>query len=325
MGTNISRKGFITASALALAAIPLSGDGFSNEIFGKNLINKQGFESDKLKVCIFSKHLQWLNYYDMAFLAAEMGFDGIDLTVRPGGHVLPERVEDDLPEAVEAVEKAGIKIHMLTTNIQEANQKYTESILRTASKLGIKHYRTGWLDYNEKIDIHDNLRLIKKKFMGLEEINSRYGIKGDYQNHAGKHFGASVWDLWLILKEMETNFMGCHYDIRHATVEGANTWSRGLQLINSHINTISIKDFQWRKDGDKSEVENVQLGKGIVDLVQYFELIKKYKVLVPISLHCEYPLGGAEDGAEKLTISREQFVTTVRKDLMFLRKLLEGT
>lgn len=323
MDTNISRKGFITASALALAAIPLSGNGLSKDILGKNLVNKPGLESDKFKVCIFSKHLQWLDYDDMAFLAAEMGFDGIDLTVRPGGHVLPERVEDDLPKAVQAAEKADLKIHMLTTNIQEANQKYTESILKTASSLGIKHYRTGWLDYNEKIDVQGNLGLIKDKFIGLEEMNSRYGIKGDYQNHAGNNFGASIWDLWLVLKEMKAKFIGCHYDIRHATIEGANTWSRGLQLINNYINTISVKDFQWRKNGSKWEVEDVQLGKGMVDLKRYFELIRKYNVLVPISLHCEYPLGGAEDGAKKLTISREQFITTVRRDLMFLRKLLE--
>jgi L-ribulose-5-phosphate 3-epimerase len=39
--------------------------------------------ADRLKINIFSKHLQFLNYYDLAEAAAEMGFDGIDLTVRP--------------------------------------------------------------------------------------------------------------------------------------------------------------------------------------------------------------------------------------------------
>ena len=47
---------------------------------------------EPLKIHIFSKHLQFLIYKDMAEAAAEMGFDGIDLTVRPNGHVLPERV-----------------------------------------------------------------------------------------------------------------------------------------------------------------------------------------------------------------------------------------
>ena len=33
----------------------------------------------------------------MAEVVAENGFDGADLTVRPGGQVLPENVEKDLP------------------------------------------------------------------------------------------------------------------------------------------------------------------------------------------------------------------------------------
>lgn len=58
-----------------------------------------------LKIHIFSKHLQFLNYQDMAEAAAEIGFDGVDLAVRPGGHVVPEKVGNDLPKAVKALEK----------------------------------------------------------------------------------------------------------------------------------------------------------------------------------------------------------------------------
>ncbi|MDZ7723632.1 MAG: hypothetical protein U5R06_12725 [candidate division KSB1 bacterium] len=51
----------------------------------------------------------------MARTIAEIGFDGVDLTVRPGGHVLPENVTQDLPRAVKAIEKTGLKVPMMTT------------------------------------------------------------------------------------------------------------------------------------------------------------------------------------------------------------------
>ncbi len=38
----------------------------------------------KLKVAIFSKHLQFLQGDELAKSAAEMGFDGVDITVRRG-------------------------------------------------------------------------------------------------------------------------------------------------------------------------------------------------------------------------------------------------
>lgn len=167
MGKNISRKHFISASLGAAACLPLTGAN----IFGAGFNNKESKINSterrtppgSLKICIFSKHLQWLNYREMASLAAEMGFDGIDLTVRPNGHVLPERVAEDLPKAVEATEKAGLQIYTITTNIKGADERYTESILRTASGLGIQHYRTGWFTYDDTLDIPGNIRLVKNK------------------------------------------------------------------------------------------------------------------------------------------------------------------
>ena len=41
-----------------------------------------GAAPGSLKVAIFSKHLQFLQGAELARAAAEMGFDGIDLTVR---------------------------------------------------------------------------------------------------------------------------------------------------------------------------------------------------------------------------------------------------
>ena len=52
-----------------------------------------------LEVHLFSKHLHFLNIKDAAHKAVELGFAGLDLTVRPKGHVLPENVVTDLPKA----------------------------------------------------------------------------------------------------------------------------------------------------------------------------------------------------------------------------------
>src|SRR5256885_2138505 len=91
---------------------------------------------DRLQVCIFSKHLQWLNWERMAATAAELGFDGVDVTVRNGGHVLPQRVKEDLPKVVEIVRKAGLDVPMITAEIVDADSPHAEDIVRTASGLG---------------------------------------------------------------------------------------------------------------------------------------------------------------------------------------------
>src|SRR6266571_8322947 len=69
------------------------------------------------KFCAFEKPLLFLNYDDTAKVFAELGFDGLEAAVRPGGHVLPERVEEDLPRFVEALRKRGLEITILTSGI----------------------------------------------------------------------------------------------------------------------------------------------------------------------------------------------------------------
>ena len=59
--------------------------------------------------------------------------------------------------------KAGIKIYMITTDIFEADDKFAEPILKTASSLGIKYYRMGWRYYNEKKTVTQNLEDFKTK------------------------------------------------------------------------------------------------------------------------------------------------------------------
>jgi sugar phosphate isomerase/epimerase len=278
-------------------------------------------------ISIFSKHLQWLDYDEMARVAAEMGFDGVDLTVRPQGHVLPERVEDDLPKAFEAVRQAGLDIHMITTSVTSADDPYAEKILKTAGSLGIRHYRMGWTYYDDSRPVEDTISLMQQQMSRLALLNERFSISGEYQNHsgvgaAGIYFGGSVWDLAGVLKNLNSPWLGSQYDIYHATVEGANAWPVGLKLINPYIRTLDIKDFQWAKKDGKWSSESVPLGEGTVNYSKYLDLIKKSNIKCPVSMHYEYPLGGAEHGSKMLTMERERVIDAMRRDLAIFKKYL---
>ena len=107
---SISRREFAKKSASALAGIPLLH--VNNSIF-PSLATSEG----ELEINLFSKHLQFLDYNEMSAQAAEIGFNGLDVTVRPKGHVLPDNVTNDLPRVVEAMKKYGLKPQMMTTNV----------------------------------------------------------------------------------------------------------------------------------------------------------------------------------------------------------------
>ena len=88
---------------------------------------------------LFTKHLVGLPYDQLAETVAELGFKGVETPVRKGGHVEPARVEEDLPKLVEAFKKCGVKITLMTTDINAVNAAdRTEKVLRTARALGMR-------------------------------------------------------------------------------------------------------------------------------------------------------------------------------------------
>jgi L-ribulose-5-phosphate 3-epimerase len=310
-----SRREFIRKSILAGTFIPLMHHmANASEPTGRA-------EAVPLKVHVFSKHLQFLNYQDMADVAKEIGFDGIDLTVRPKGHVLPERVENDLPKAVEAIRKAGLAHSMMTTGVQNAANATDRKLLETAAKAGIEFYRMNWLPYPENKSIPEAIVLFQETIRELSLLNKKLGITGAYQNHSGMRAGASIWELWDMVQKAEKSHMGVQYDIRHAVVEGGLSWKNGLKLIRPDIKFLAMKDFVWAKKNGAYIVQDVPLGEGMVDFKTYFALLKEYSVNVPVSLHFEYPLGGAEHGDSTITVDKKAVFDAMRKDLRWLREM----
>lgn len=320
------RRSFLQKAGLAGLALPLAGVAFPATAFTG--AKPTGFGNgarplaDGRKIAVFSKALQWTELQQMADMVAEAGFDGLDLTVRPGGHVEPGRVKDDLPKIAEALKAVGKEIVMMTTAIGGANEPYTSDILTTAGKLGIAYYRMNWYSYDRTKGIDDNLIVFTEKMNGLAALNAANGCAASYQNHAGSGFGSPVWDLARVLQQVNSPWVGAQYDIRHAVVEGANSWPLGFEMVKPFVNTIVMKDFHWAKNNGKWQVVNVPLGQGMVDFKAYFEKVKTLPSGMPVTLHQEYDLGGAEHGNKKANITEAQMLAAMKSDLAFIREHL---
>lgn len=308
-----SRRRFLKNSLAAGVLYPL----VRGNLFAMDNVSPQ----DKLKVHIFSKHLQFLNYSDMADAAAEIGFDGVDLTIRPNGHVLPERVADDLPKAVESLREAGLIPIMMTTAIDDANDPVDKKVLEVAAGLGYKFYRMNWFSYPDDKPMPEVIEELSKKVKDLSLLNKKLNIKGCYQNHAGTGVGSTIWEVYDLIKEADKNYMGLQYDIRHAVVEGGLSWPNGLRLVQSQIKTLALKDFKWEKKNEKWDTLDTPVGEGMVDFKSYFRLLKQYKINVPVSLHIEYSLGGAEKGGIDVAIDKKEIFRIMKKDLQKIHEL----
>lgn len=298
--------------------------GTSTLSLANSFLNSDYSGNNELQVFIFSKHLQFLDYNGMCEAAKEIGFDGLDLTVRRKGHVLPEKVAEDLPKATEAMKSFELLPLMISTNVSDANNTLDRNVLEVASQQGYKYYRPDWYRYNEEQCIQDSLSLFDERMKALAELNKSLNISGSYHNHSGHFMGSSIWDLAQILNDIPPAQMGSQYDIMHATVEGGKNWEIDFRLIKDHINSLVVKDFVWGKKDGKWKPVFKPMGEGMVDFKRYFSLLKKYKINVPISIHIEYDLGGAEHGGTP-SIDKKEVFKKMKKDLLFVREMWENT
>jgi len=316
-----SRRKFLQEMAALGVALPASA--FAGN-FKTDAYLTAGERVKMGPVCVFSKHLQFLDYEEMADTAAEIGFDGVDIPVRPQGHVLPENVERDLPIAIQAVERAGLSVPMITTAISDADDEKTAAILETAAALGVKYYRPYWFAYDFDKGVIPSLDMWRKRVEKLSELNEKFGMEASYQNHAGTHIGAAVWDSWYMLKDRKSPAFGIQFDIRHAVVEGGRGWPVTLQLIAPFINTLVIKDFYWGKVDGEWQLVNVPVGEGMVDFDSYFKLIGDLGVSGPVSMHFEYPMTDKPEETMSKDEIKPQVMRKMKKDLDQLRLYLKG-
>jgi len=306
--TGLSRRTFLAGTA----AMGMLGTSLSSVASpSKNI---------KPPVVLFTKHLGWTDYDELADRMVDLGYDGADLTVRPGGHVLPERVEEDLPKAVEAIRKVGLDVMMISTRISDPDHPHTEPILNTASGLGIPIYRIGAWRYEQSRGILEQLNEYKPKMKALAAMNEHYNVRAAYHNHSGpRYIGGALWDYFEIVRDIDPEWIGSNFDVGHAVAEGGcGAWETAFRLMAGRIKSSAIKDVVWENDPQEGwRREYPPVGQGMVDWGHALGLFKEIGFTGPFSMHFEYHVHGDTKKEE-----RENLIAAIRRDLKVFRGLL---
>lgn len=267
-------------------------------------------------LCLFSKHLPDMNARALGRALRALGFGGVDLTVRPGGHVAPERAASDLAPFVRALRESGLEVPFITTGLVAASEPAAREILESAARLKIPLFKPGYYRYAWE-DVRKELAAAAVQLRGLAELSARSGVQLGFHNHAG-YVGGSLWDVAPIIDSLDPRWAGYYFDVRHAVVEGGDGgWRSALQLVAPRLLMIAVKDFYWEKTAQGWRQHNCPLGEGMVDWKRYFASLAKARFQGPVSLHIEYEIPG-----ETAAARQENTLAAAAKDLAFLRAQL---
>jgi len=331
----MKRCEFLRYALMTGATVPLAGSVLQSvtaeEVNKKTATNKAKVQPVSAKVSgawdtvgVFTKPLDGYTSEEITEILARAGYNAIDLAFRKGGHIEPAAGGAALAAFVKIAAKAGLTVPMAVTDIISADDPQTATIIKAMADNGIKHYRFGEFKYDMKRSIADNLDLFRARMEKLGELNQRIGIRGELQNHVGVRFGSPVWDEYLVLRDIDSRYVGSQYDIRHAVAEGMQSWELALRAIADRIGTICIKDFTWNKLPNGSFAPlTVPMGDGIVDFDRYFKVLDELGVRCPISVHIEYPMLTSDE--EKLPKKEQidRIVAALSRDLAVLQKYVK--
>jgi sugar phosphate isomerase/epimerase len=175
----------------------------------------------------------------------KLGFDGVELPVRPGYQVEPEHVSRGLPEAARVLAEYGITILSVAGPTDEAT-------IAACGELGIPIIRicvgipddSGYLEYETQL---------RKEYDALAPLLDRYGVTLGIQNHCGRSI-ANALGIRHLIEQYDPKQIGAVLDPAHCALNGEIP-ALALDIVWSHLRMVNLKNAYWRRTtGPEAEV-----------------------------------------------------------------------
>ena len=271
---------------------------------------------------MFSKMLGDLSIAEAARRIKALGFEGIDLTVRPGGHVLPDRVATALPEAVKIIRGEGLAVPMITTAITRAADPHARAILDVAAALGVRRAKLGYWNA-PRGGLAAAIDRARAELDPLERLAESTHFTLGVHNHSGPGYvNCQPLTILGLIRDRNPEHIAVYFDPGHAAVEGGDGGGRqSLELLGPRIKMLAVKDFGWvRSDGSPKATwrsQLVPLKDGLVPWPEVFQALKALRFDGPVSLHSEYK--GPHSGKD---LDTEALLAQTAEDLAFAKSLL---
>ncbi len=250
-----------------------------------------------------------------------IGLDGLDLTVRPGGHIEPRDAVKRLPKAVTAARDHGVKILMLSTGIVEANAQADE-LLHVASEHKIDRIKLGYYRYQGFGTLRGQIDAVRDKLRGVAELAAKHPTLPCVHVHSGDTIPGSGPVAAMLLDGFDPQQLGAYVDPMHMTVEGGNDgWRQGLDLLAPWIAISSIKNCKWvatERDADGQQqwaFRKCPVADGIAPLPRYFAALEQLGYHGLYTLHSEY----ADRNSWK-QLNADECLEQTRLDLEYVRR-----
>jgi hypothetical protein len=269
---DISRRGFVAGLAAAAAALPKAGAA-PRARTGPLL-------------CLDTRLLPDVDYSQLGTFLNGLGLDGCDLSIEPGGTVLPEQSPVDLVRAIEVISGEGFEVPVITTSFFSILEPWARNVLGLSGRSGVTYFRTGYSRYPERMLARRN------EIVGLMSYGRAAEIGMALPYPGGE----------AVIRDLDPAWIGYDFD----TTEGS------VDVVLPRLRMVRLRDA--RKDGNRGVA--CPLGEGMVDWAAFFGALAHARFSGPLTVTLTYQAADRLDALKRDTaFARQQLNAAYQKEL----------
>jgi len=240
-----------------------------------------------MQLVMFTKMLAKLDVTQLGETIKGLGFDGMDLAIRPGHPVNPENVETALPEAIKVWSDMGLVVGMVTsdTSLIDPTTSEADRIFAACGRAGVKYIKLGYYQWQPGEDYQARVKEIRDALDGFAELGAKHDVLPCYHTHSGRFYGVNASALMHLLDGMDPSRIGAYLDAGHLMLDG-EPFTMAVAIVEPYLKLVAVKDPIY-VDGGR---QLVPLGEGLVDWVGVCRDLRAAHFDGPVTLHSEYDL-----------------------------------
>ncbi|HUT25672.1 MAG TPA: sugar phosphate isomerase/epimerase family protein [Sumerlaeia bacterium] len=236
-----------------------------------------------------------------------LGFDGIELPVRPGYQVQPDNMDRELPEAARVLAGFGVRICSVAC-------PPAERAMAACAEAGVPIIRDGVVIGEEGYMATE--AKVQKEYDRLAPLLDRYGVKLGVQNHCGG-FVCNAMGLRHLIEKYDPKHIGAVLCLGHCALDGELP-DMAIDIVWSHLAMIFLKNAYWRRaNGPEAEFAEWDVywttgRQGLQSWPAVAEALKQRGYEGVINLNAEYTDEGSVNRliAEDLAFAKSLFETS---------------
>jgi sugar phosphate isomerase/epimerase len=246
-----------------------------------------------VQIVLNSKFFSTLSVSELGAKAQVLGFDGIDVNVRPGHPVSPANVATALPAAVTVWKEEGLVCPLATAPVTlvRPDAPEVEPLYAGCAVAGVPRVKIGFFHFTPGEDYWALVQAARRALEGFARVGERYGVQTVYQVHSGPVLGSNCAGLMHLLRGLDPRWVGAYPDLGHMVLDGED-YPMGLAMVREYLSIVAVKDAYHAPRPAGSEPpfvpRFVSLGRGAVNWRRALSALKALGFDGAFSVHTEY-------------------------------------